>query len=96
MLGALVAVGGAVSGCTSTATRESAGEYFDGSVTTAKVKAALIGEPTLNGLEISVETFKDRVLLSGFVDSAAQKERATAVAYGVDGVTNVENKLIVK
>jgi len=96
MIGALVAAGAAGAGCTSTHTQESTGEYVDSSVITAKVKAALVEEPTLSVFEIGVETYKNTVQLSGFVDSEAQKERAAVVAYNVEGVRKVENNLVVK
>jgi osmotically-inducible protein OsmY len=96
MVGALVAAGAVGAGCSSSRTQESTGQYIDSSVITARVKAALIEEPSLDGLEIGVDTFKDRVALSGFVDSSAQRERATVVVSRVDGVRDVENKLIVK
>ncbi|MDP3441118.1 MAG: transporter, partial [Azonexus sp.] len=45
-------------GCSSTAKQEGTGEYVDDSVITTKVKAAILGEPTLKVAEINVETFK--------------------------------------
>lgn len=56
--------------CAATPTQEAAGEYVDDTVITAKVKAAILGEPTLTAAEIVVETFKGRVQLSGFVSSS--------------------------
>jgi hyperosmotically inducible periplasmic protein len=96
IVGGLIAAGAVGAGCTSTRTQESTGEYVDSSVVTAKVKAALIKDPMLDGLAIGVDTFKDRVSLSGFVDNTAQKERATVVASSVNGVKKVENNLVVK
>jgi osmotically-inducible protein OsmY len=60
------------------------------------VKSAILGEPSLKTLQISVKTFKDTVQLSGFVDSSASKRRAGEVAAGVPGVSDVQNDLIVK
>jgi len=45
-------------GCASTKTSEGTGQYFDDSVITSKVKAAILHEPTLSSAEINVETFK--------------------------------------
>lgn len=76
--------------------KESPGAYVDDSVITTKVKAAVLGEPTLKSAEINVETFKGTVQLSGFVSSGASKDKATQVARGVAGVKSVKNDMIVK
>jgi hyperosmotically inducible protein len=86
----------AMAACASTRTQKSAGEAVDDSVTTGRVKAALIADPTTKAHEIDVETFKGTVQLNGFVDSAASKERASEVAKGTKGVTAVRNNLTVK
>jgi osmotically-inducible protein OsmY len=83
-------------GCATTPTSESAGQYIDDSVITAKVKAAIVQEPTLNYFQIGVETYKGVVQLSGFVDSAADVARAGEVTRAVKGVVSVKNDLIVK
>jgi len=83
-------------GCASTRTHESTGEYIDNSVITSKVKAAIVGDPELKSLQISVKTYKDTVQLSGFVDSAEAVRRAGQAASGVQGVTSVRNDLVVK
>ena len=83
-------------GCASTQKHESTGQYIDDSVITTKVKAAIFGEDTLKSLQISVETFKGVVQLSGFVDSPQSIARAGVVAARVEGVKEVKNTLIVK
>ena len=83
-------------GCASTPTRESSGQYIDDSAITAKVKAAILNEPSLKVFQINVETFKGEVQLSGFVDSARSVSKAGDVARGVSGVKSVRNNLIVK
>jgi len=85
-----------IAGCATTRTQESSGEYVDSSVITAKVKAAIFDDPTLKVFDITVETFKDVVQLSGFVNSAEIKSRAGVVAGRVPGVRSVTNNLIVK
>ncbi|MFO7884531.1 MAG: BON domain-containing protein [Desulfobacteraceae bacterium] len=85
-----------MAGCAGTQTRESAGEYVDDSVITAKVKAEIINDPILKVFQISVETFKGEVQLSGFVDSAEASARAVEVTQRVKGVTSVKNSMIVK
>jgi len=76
--------------------KESAGEYVDDSVITAKVKAAVLEEPSLKSAEINVETSKGRVQLSGFVRSRANIDKAVEVAKGVKGVKSVKNDMILK
>lgn len=83
-------------GCAGTNTRESTGEYIDNSAVTAKVKAALVQDPNVRARDVSVETFRGTVQLSGFVDTEAQKIQATEVARSVSGVAAVQNNLIVK
>jgi osmotically-inducible protein OsmY len=83
-------------GCASTPTREGTGEYVDDSAITTKVKAAILNEPSLKVFQISVETFKGKVQLSGFVDSSRSVNKAGEVARNVTGVRSVKNNLIVK
>ena len=95
-VGAVVAlVTLAMVACASTRTQKSPGEQVDDSVTTGRVKAALIADPTTKAHQIDVETFKGTVQLNGFVDTAASKERAGEVARGTKGVTKVQNNLTV-
>ena len=83
-------------GCAGTPTKEGTGEYFDDTVITTKVKAAIFEEPSLKSAEINVETFKGVVQLSGFVNSRADINKAVAVARGVKGVTSVRNDMRLK
>jgi osmotically-inducible protein OsmY len=98
LLGTLAAVAlvAAIAGCTSTPTQESAGEYFDNSVITAKVKSALVGAENLSSGNISVATFKGKVQLSGFVPSETDKQRAEQVARDIEGVKLVTNAIEIK
>jgi osmotically-inducible protein OsmY len=83
-------------GCAGTSTKEGTGEYFDDTVITTKVKAAIFNEPSLKSAEINVETFKGTVQLSGFVSSNANINRAVEIARGVGGVTSVKNDMRLK
>lgn len=74
-------------GCAWTEKREGTGEYNDDTVLTTKVKAAVFNEPTLKSTELSVETFKGVVQLSGFVSCQAAIERLVEVTRGVKGVS---------
>jgi len=83
-------------GCASSPRHEGTGEYFDDSVITAKVKAAIFDDASLKSGEINVETFKGVVQLSGFVSSQASVNKAVEVARAVKGVKTVKNDLMVK
>jgi len=73
-----------------------AGQYLEDSVITARVKAALLKDPSVKTLAVSVETYKGTVLLSGFVESESQARRAAEIAAGVRGVVHVKSNLTVK
>jgi hyperosmotically inducible protein len=82
-----------ISGCSATATRQSTGEYVDDAAITTKVKTAFVRDEMVN---VKVDTFKGVVQLSGFVDTAAQKERAASLAGAIPGVVEVRNNISVK
>jgi hyperosmotically inducible protein len=77
-------------------TRESTGQYVDDSVITAKVKTLLAEDDFLKSFQISVETNKGIVRLSGSVKSQKAVDKAGQIARGVKGVKSVKNNLIVK
>jgi len=83
-------------GCTATRTQESTGQYLDDTATTARVKAAILGDADLKASEINVETFKGRVQLSGFVRSRSDIDRAVNLVRGLRGVQTVQNDMRVK
>lgn len=76
--------------------RARAAGYVEDSVLTAKVKAALLKARELKSLDVSVETSNGQVLLSGFVRSQKQRDRAIHVASSVDGVAGVKDGLVVR
>jgi len=82
--------------CASTTKQESTGEYVDDSVITTKIKSLLAEDEFLKSFQISVETRKGIVELSGFVDTQKSKDRAGQIARGVGGVKSVKNALILK
>lgn len=93
---AMLVAAAALGACGSTARHEGTGEYVDDTVITTKVKAAVFEDATLKSAEINVETFKGRVQLSGFVNSQADINRATALARNIKGVTSVANDMRLK
>ena len=76
--------------------KRTVGVVIDDSVITTKAKAAIFNTPDLKTLQISVETRKGEVTLTGMVDSDAAKMKAEEVVKNVDGVTAVTNNLQVK
>ena len=82
--------------CASTPTRESTGEYVDDSVITTKVKSLLANDDFLKSFQISVETYKGTVQLSGFVNSQKAIDKAGEIASSVKGIKSVKNNLEVK
>lgn len=89
-LGAMLAT---ALGCSANLPKESAGEYVDDAVITAKVKASVFDQPSLKSSEIRVETFKGTVYLRGAVASQASIDKAAEVARGISGVRAVKNEL---
>lgn len=79
-----------------TSKQEGTGEYFDDSVVTTKVKAAIFNEPSLKSAEINVETYKGVVQLSGFVRTKTDTKKAVEVARSVKGVKSVKDDMQVK
>jgi osmotically-inducible protein OsmY len=65
-------------------------------VITTKVKSQLATDDFLKSFQISVETYKGIVQLSGFVGSQMAVNKAGEIARGIQGVKSVKNDLIVK
>jgi hyperosmotically inducible protein len=91
-----LALGSLSGGCASTPTSDSTGQYVDDTVITTKVKDALLGDGAVKSFQISVQTVKGVVQLSGFVDTSDQKSAAGHDASAIAGVRDVHNNLIVK
>lgn len=81
---------------TAAAAPTSIGTEIDDTVVTTKVKAALLADPDISGLDLKVETRKGTVQLSGFVDNQAQIDRAVEATRKVEGVSGVESGMSVK
>ena len=77
------------------AAAKAAASIDDGTVT-VKVKAAILTDPALKPLEISVGTKDGVVTLAGAVDSQVLKERAAQIAQSVSGVKSVVDNLTIK
>jgi osmotically-inducible protein OsmY len=89
VLAMLVAV---TAGCTAM-TGKSAGENVDDAKITAAVKTKLASEKVATLTKVDVDTNKGTVYLTGNVENAAVKARATEIARDVSGVREVVNNL---
>lgn len=69
---------------------------IDDTVVTTRVKAALLEDKDVKGLDIKVETRKGVVQLSGFVDSRVQADRALAIARAAEGSKGAEDAMTLK
>jgi 3-oxoacyl-ACP reductase-like protein len=72
------------------------GEKVDDTVVTTKVKAALLADDTVKGMDISVKTVGGEVQLTGVVDNQMQMDRAVEVAKGIEGAARVQNGMTLK
>lgn len=76
--------------------RIKAGKYVDDAWITTKVKALLLKDEGVKGLDVNVETHQGTVQLSGWVNNATQVAQAEKVAHSVEGVTGIKNDLQIK
>ena len=83
-------------GCSTMTGQETAGQYVDDATVSTKIRAQLIKDQELKAFQIHVNTMQHVVQLSGFVDSAEQKQRAEQVALAVEGVSEVKNDIVVR
>ncbi len=70
--------------------------YIDDSAITAQVKAELVKDPILKASEISVETNKGVVSLTGVLESQESINRALEIARNNRNVSSVTNNLHLK
>lgn len=83
--------------CTSMSFAGSTGEVIDDSVITTKVKSSFVADTTVSALDISVDTTKGVVSLTGVVNSERERQRAVQIAQEIDGVKQVNSRnLVVK
>ncbi len=82
-------------GCAVTHGRESVGEYASDKTIKARIKTAMYADPAVKGTQVEVQSLQGNVLLSGFVDTQAEKDRAGQIAQSTRGVKSVRNDLVV-
>ncbi len=85
-----------MSGCAVISSSETPKQFMDSSIITASVKARLADTVGLEKLNLTIQTLDSNVLLSGFVQSEAQKTLAGRVAENTQGVRKVINKIVVQ
>ena len=80
-----------LAGCANTG--EKTGAYVDDSWITSKVKSEMIANKSVKARDISVNTTKGVVTLSGTAATWDESNKAAEIAHGVKGVTSVENDI---
>lgn len=68
---------------------------IDDATITAQVNAGLAKDPDLSALKINVDTVNGKVTLNGPAPSTVARDRAETIAKAVNGVTSVNNQLVV-
>jgi hyperosmotically inducible periplasmic protein len=82
-----------LAGCETAPPYESNARAIDDSTITANVKAALVQDPATRSRNISVNTIRGTVELTGFVDSRGERDEAARDAGSVAGVRSVDDEL---
>ncbi|MBY0556508.1 MAG: BON domain-containing protein [Burkholderiaceae bacterium] len=88
--------GGDKLACESRSKSAQARDSMADTMITTKVKTELLAEPSLKSLDVNVETTNGTVMLSGFVPSQAEVDKAVDVARNVKGVNKVQSSLRIK
>jgi hyperosmotically inducible periplasmic protein len=83
-------------GCASTATERSTGEYTDDTAIATKARLALIEAKDVKFTEIKVDVYRGVVQLSGFAESSEMAQRAVAIVRDIKGVKSVKNDVQVR
>ena len=83
----LIAVAVILAGCSS--------QEIDDSALTAKVKSKLAADSETSAIKIGVETRAGVVTLTGTVPTDTEKNKAGQLARNTDGVTRVENNIVI-
>ena len=68
----------------------------DDAAITASIAAGFAKDADLSAIKIDVDTKNGSVTLYGPAPTATARDRATAIAKSIKGVTSVDNKLVIK
>jgi hyperosmotically inducible periplasmic protein len=93
--GVVVLVGLMLVGCAAMTGRQSPGEAVSDSAITTKVTTNLVADSMVGALDIDVDTNNGVVILTGFVPSEQERQRAIQIAQSVDGVKRVDARNLV-
>ena len=91
LMGVLIA---GLAGCANTG--EKTGAYVDDSWITSKVKSEMIANKSVKARDISVNTDRGVVTLSGTAATWDESNKAAEIAHGVKGVISVQNDIHVQ
>ena len=91
LVGVLIA---GLAGCANTG--EKTGAYVDDSWITSKVKSEMVANKSVSARNITVNTTKGVVVLTGTAATAQESDKAAEIARSVKGVTSVENDIRVQ
>jgi osmotically-inducible protein OsmY len=95
--GKLVVMGVLIAGLTGCAgSGQKSGAYVDDSWITTKVKSEMIANNDVAARNISVNTNKGVVTLTGTAATAQEANKAAEIARGIEGVKAVENDIRVQ
>jgi osmotically-inducible protein OsmY len=86
----------AFSACASDHHGRTVGTTVDDALITSSVKSKLLADDLVDAFEIEVDTYRGNVMLSGFVETQDQIERAVDLAEKTEGAQKVVNKLAIK
>ena len=82
-------------GCAAMTGRQSAGEAYDDTAITAKVKSSLIADSVVSASAIDVDTLAGTVSLNGIVKSEQERQRAIQLARSTQGVKQVDARNLI-
>ncbi|MEO7851160.1 MAG: BON domain-containing protein [Rubrivivax sp.] len=74
---------------------DTAGDKVKDAAITTAVNAQLAADSALSALNIDVDTSNGSVILRGTAPDATAKDHATTLAKSIDGVTKVDNQLVI-
>jgi hyperosmotically inducible protein len=77
-------------GCSAMTGRQSTGAAVDDAGITSKVKSSFVADPIVSATDIDVDTSGGTVILSGFVASERERQRAVQLARDTSGVKQVD------
>lgn len=96
LIAPLVLVVLVTSGCAVSRGQQTTGAYIDDASITTQVKSRMLSNPDVAGTSISVETLNGTVMLSGFAQSALERNTAERIARDVNGVRSVKNEITIR